>query len=159
MQQVERIVKRYVSMGGYATELIIEAKNFQAGLARDERLLEICDRFGMSAREHLTDVNKYDANIGVSSMTHTFRKRQIDIPWAADDETRERMQALIDELLSWRPMARGNRLRQDLVMALWFLWIFWRERKGERYETSTQIKRQGMPYAPTRAGLLVPVGR
>src|SRR5690606_15081134 len=55
MQQVERVVKLYTQAGGYPTELIIEAKNFQAGLSRDERLLEICDRYGMTAREHLTD--------------------------------------------------------------------------------------------------------
>lgn len=156
MNELERIMARYAAQGGDPTEVIIEAKNFQAGLARDERLLEICKRYGVVPREHLTDVNKYDENIGVASMVTSFRRGAISIPWAGDDETRERMQKLIDELLMWRPRARGNRLRQDRVMALWFLWIFWRERAGWQNEATSTITTRGMPYAPTRTGLLVP---
>lgn len=156
-EELEKIIAHYHRQGGEPTELVIEAKNFQAGLARDDRLLAICDKYGVEAQEHLTDVNKYDENIGLSSMARSFRLGEIELPWAGDDETRDRIGALRDELLMWRPLKRGNRLRQDRVMALWFAWIFWRERRGEpKIDSSTLIQRSGMPFSPTRAGLLVP---
>lgn len=155
--ELEKLIRHYHRQGGEPTELIIEAKNFQAGLARDDRLIELCNTYGLEAHEHLTDVNKYDENIGLSSMARSFRLGEIELPWAEDDETRDRIGALRDELLMWRPLKRGNRLRQDRVMALWFAWIFWRERRGERKVDTTQVfKRGGMPFKPTKAGILIP---
>lgn len=155
--ELARVVDRYHRQGGEPTELVIEAKNFQAGLARDDRLIELCDKYGLEAHEHLTDVNKYDENIGVSSMARSFRLGEVELPWAHDDDTRDRIGALRDELLMWRPLKRGNRLRQDRVMALWFAWIFWRERRGEpKVDATSVIRREGMPFAPTRTGILVP---
>jgi len=110
------------------TDLVIEAMNFQRGLARDERLREMQQHYGFAVREHLTGLNKYDENVGVPSMVTSFIKGDIVLPWAADDYTRNEVGELIRQLKAWKPKARGNKLRQDRVMALWFAWILWQSR-------------------------------
>ena len=148
------------------THFIIEAKNFQAGLARDERLLEMSRRFGCDVVEHLTGVNKYDDNVGVASMVTTFVKKEIELPYADDGETQALIGQLKSQLEHWKPgpggggsaSARGNKLRQDLVMALWFGWIRWRSmgKVDAGRGTQNQFRFSGLPYAPHNSGLIVP---
>lgn len=151
------------AMGFTILEIVIEAKNFQAGLARDERLRELTDFLGCPAREHLTGWNKYDENIGVASMVTTFIKHEIELPWAADEMTRTLVGQLESQLLRWKPMERGNRLRQDLVMALWFGWIRWRRLSKSPDNAVEQAKTdsfrfQGLPYGAMENGLILPKG-
>lgn len=149
------------------TNLIIEAKNFQAGLCRDERLLTLANTEGISVGEHLTGWNKYDENIGVSSMVTTFVKQELELPWADDPETRVVIAEYVKQFTKWRPSkggggqasAMGNKLRQDLVMSTWFAWIRWRQIGKVEDETrgsASQFSREGLPYAPTGTGLIVP---
>ena len=135
--------------------------NFQKGLANDERLMDMRIKHGFAMRPHLTGSNKYDENIGLASMVGSFLRGEIVLPWAEDDLTRHEVGELVRQLRAWRPARRGNKLRQDRVMALWFMWILWRSRwKGQGIEAakSGAWKRQGIPYAPTRAGLIMPTG-
>ena len=117
MDALERMVLRMQALGGNVTDVVIETMNFQRGLARDERLQEMSVRHGFSIREHLSGANKYDPNIGVPSMSSTFIKKEIDLPWKADERTREQVGQFREQLLRWKPGIKGNVLRQDMVMS------------------------------------------
>lgn len=154
-----RTVLEMVGPEMHVTDVVIEAMNFQRGLSRDERLEEMRRRYGFSVREHLTGANKYDANIGVPSMVTSFVKREIVLPWADDDMTRAQIGELVGQMYRWRPYERGNKLRQDMLMALWFGWILWRSRWKQRPDVQPAgFQRRNMPWRPTRSGLILPVG-
>lgn len=158
MDGLESMVLRMQGLGGNVTDVVIEAMNFQRGLARDERLQEMAVRYGFSLREHLTGVNKYDPDIGVPSMTSTFIKKEIDMPWKADERTRELVGEFREQHLRWKPGVKGNVLRQDMVMSEWFVWILWQSRRRNHLAAGTNFKGSGLPWTPTTSGLLLPAG-
>lgn len=130
--------------GAIVTDVVVESMNFQKGLVRDERLKQLSAMFGFRLREHLTGINKYEENIGVPSMATSFTRGEIVLPYAPDDYTRQRMDELVRQLHAWKiddkrgTAARGTRLRQDQVMALWFGWILWQSRwKVARDDSNT----------------------
>ena len=143
---VEDAVLQCMRNGASVSDVVIEAMVFQKGLSRDERLIEMTNRYGFRVREHLTGVNKYDETIGVPSMALSFMRGEIDIPYADDKSTRHMVDQLIRQLKAWRPLKRGTRLRQDQVMALWFIWILWRQRKQSFDVDSSQFNFKGLPW-------------
>lgn len=159
IMEAVNVVVAAMNKTGHVTDVIWEAMNFQAGLARDERLVDMAAYHGFTNREHLTGHNKYDPDVGVNSMVESFRRGDIILPWAPDDRTRAVIGELRRQLCAWRPGMRGTKLRQDMVMALWFQWIFWQQRR-KRPEKSqsehTGWKRQASPWRRSRTGLLVP---
>jgi hypothetical protein len=62
---------------------------------------------------------------------------------------------LCRELVSWRPV-KGTELTQDLVMALWFAWLVWRDERGTLVSGDTGFTTDGLPWAPRSSGLLIP---
>jgi hypothetical protein len=160
MQCVNDVVA-WCNMTGRVTDVVVESMNFQRGLARDERLLDMQAHYGFALREHLTGWNKYDENIGVASMCESFLREEIVIPWAADDYTRTEMEELCRQLRAWKPGKRGSKLRQDRVMALWFVWILWRQRwkRADHLTGGADMWRtRGVPWRGTSASLIIPVG-
>jgi hypothetical protein len=143
---VEEAVLRCGTNGSSVSDVIIEAMVFQKGLSRDERLIEMTQRYGFRVREHLTGINKYDETIGVPSMALSFMRSEIDIPYADDPSTRHQADQLIRQLKAWRPLKRGTKLRQDQVMALWFIWILWRQRKQTFDIDTSQFNFGGLPW-------------
>ena len=143
---VEDAVLQCMRNGASVSDVVIEAMVFQKGLSRDERLIEMTNRYAFRVREHLTGVNKYDETIGVPSMALSFMRGEIDIPYADDKSTRHMVDQLIRQLKAWRPLKRGTRLRQDQVMALWFIWILWRQRKQSFDVDSSQFNFKGLPW-------------
>jgi len=141
--------------------LTVEAMNFQRGLARDERLASLKRRWGFTMAEHLTNINKYDENIGVASMAGDWEAGKIRLPY---DPTHKATQDEIDELCrqlkAWRPLARGSKLRQDRVMTMWFAWIYWQLKRGKPAAETQQWQRQGIPWAPKQGSpsLIIPIG-
>lgn len=137
----------------------IEAMNFQRGLARDERLLELKREIGFTIEEHLTGSNKYDENIGVASMAGDWENGKIRIPYVDDPFTRREADEIWRQLKSWRPLARGTKLRQDRVMAMWFAWIWWAEKRHAMDRKPVSWKRAGVPWG-TKAtpSLIIPIG-
>jgi hypothetical protein len=147
--------------GGRVSDVVIESMVFQRGLARDERLQDLSRWHGFACREHLTGWNKYDENIGVASMVSSFLSGEIVLPWAEDDLTRNEIGELIRQLKAWKPGRRGNKLRQDRVMALWFVWILWRSRykvANPSMANPDAWRRKGLPYFGGQSGLVLPVG-
>ena len=147
---VEEAVQRCMANGSTVSDVVIEAMVFQKGLSRDERLIEMTNKYGFRVREHLTGVNKYDEAIGVPSMALSFMRGEIELPWADDTQTRHQIGELIRQLKTWRPLKRGTRLRQDQVMALWFIWILWRQRKQSFDVDSRQFSYKGLPWKGIR---------
>jgi len=156
--RVEEMILRLVGDNIPVTDVVIEANAFQKGLSSDRQLLAMQDRFGFAIRSHLTGDNKYDEEIGIASMARDCRLGLIEIPYADDVYTRHLMDETIDQLKRWRPHIKGARLRQDRLMALWFGWILWRERRGSEHFRPDQFDFAGMPYRPTHTGLIVPIG-
>lgn len=147
--------------GGHVTDLVIEDKAFQKGLLQDEALITLRGEKHFSVSGHQTGWNKYDDDIGVPSMAESLIRREIVIPWADDDYTRAMSSELCRQLYSWKPGLRGTQLRQDMVMALWFVWILWRNRwkqPGQARKKHDRMRRPGLPWSPTKSGLLVPQG-
>ena len=148
---VEDAVLQCGRNGSSVTDVIIEAMVFQKGLSRDERLIEMTQRYGFRVREHLTGMNKYDETIGVPSMALSFMRGDIEIPYADDPATRHQADQLIRQLKAWRPLKRGTKLRQDQVMALWFIWILYRQRKQSFTLDTSQFNYKALPYRKTHS--------
>lgn len=106
------------------TDVVIERETLQKGIARDERLQRMAKHHGFVIREHQTSRAKTDPIIGVSSMASSFLREEIRIPWGTQLAV-GRFTPLITELISWRPDIPTRLLKQDTVMALWFVWKHW----------------------------------
>ena len=150
---VEDAILRCRKNGASVSDVVIEAMVFQKGLARDQRLIEMTDLYGFRVREHLTGMNKYDETIGIPSMALSFMRGEIEIPYADDAPTRHQADELIRQLKSWRPLVRGTHLRQDRVMALWFIWILWRQRRAAFQVDTSQFDYKALPYSKRRVGI------
>ncbi|MFW6088081.1 MAG: hypothetical protein ACODAG_12800, partial [Myxococcota bacterium] len=131
------------------TELVVERNSQQRGIARDDRLREIAKIFGFRIVEHETGQNKWDFAFGVGAMAGSFIKGEIRFP-DATTECRRRMEALRTELLAWRPNVDPKLLRQDLVMALWFTWMIWMQRRKRQRNKGEDERWRigGVPWSP-----------
>lgn len=156
MVRIETMVRKVQVMGGRVTDCIIETKNFQAGLGRDERLLKMSMEYKFQLREHLTNWNKYDENIGVSSMASDFLHGKVDLPYSPDNATQDMTNQFVDQCKRWRPFVKGAKLRQDQVMAFWFGWILWQMRRKTSAVDAESFRTSGVSWATTSHGLVVP---
>lgn len=134
----------------HVTDVIIEAMAFQKGLLEDDGLIELQERYGFTIRSHLTGYNKYDENLGIAAMAMSFRRDEVEIPWAEDELTRPHMEPLLHELSKWRPYRRGTKLVQNRVMTLWFAWLRWRLNKTGEQADPSQFATRGLPYAQSK---------
>lgn len=146
---VEEVVSRFHR--GAVSDLVIEENAFQKGLLKEDSLIELQNRYGFRIRGHRTSENKYDENVGIPSMATDFMRGQIELPWAIEQESKNEYDKLIDELYMWRPNKKGTHLRQDLVMALWFAWIIFHERREQAEVDVASFRFRAMPYAHTGA--------
>lgn len=103
---------------------VIEKNAFQLFLTRDEQIRSFLASRGISLVEHYSSNNKLDPDFGVASLAPLFSERMIDLP---SSHNAEGMKALVEQLITWRPGAKGKDLVQDLPMALWFAEIKARE--------------------------------
>lgn len=146
--------------GGFVSDVVIEENAFAKGLVYDPQLEGLKRQYGFAVRPHTTGANKHDENIGVPSMVHTMLKDQLHLPWGDDDYTRLMVGELRAQFLAWKPSKRGTQLRQDILMATWFVWVLWRARRGAS-ATNTQNQHwqtaHRSPFPPTR-GLVLPPG-
>lgn len=144
MARIQDLAERY-----RFDDLIIEANAFQSGFGLDNRLIDMSHQFGFRISPHQTGRNKNDPDLGVARMPTTMRATELAIPWG-NDEAKLVMGPLEAQLRSWRPDIPAKRRRQDLVMALWFAWLFWQERRGSLSGTTGTIStRNKLPYVPT----------
>jgi hypothetical protein len=152
------VMQDIVNKGGMVTDFIIEDKAFQHGLLRDPQTERMQERFGFAIRGHQTGSDRNDENIGVPSMVHTMLRGEMHFPWGEDDYTRLWVGELKSQLLSWKPSKPGNKLRMDIVMALWFCWIVWRNRRGVFVVNPSDWKTNMKNPYPKTNGLVLPRG-
>jgi hypothetical protein len=134
--------------------VIVETNAFQKGLADDQRVRTMSREHGFVIVEHESGSNKLDDQLGVGRMPTSFVKGEISIPWG-DADARICFSPLIEELEAWRPIpASRRRIRQDLVMAMWFCWLEWQRRMGGGLDVYEPVWRTaGLPW-PTRTSPL-----
>lgn len=159
MDSLDSVV-RWANLTGNVTDVVIEDKNFQLGLKNDERMEEMSRRHGFQLRGHTTGWSKYDPDIGIASMASSFIRQEIILPWADDQLTRHEIGELKRQLYAWKPGARGNKLRQDRVMALWFVWMLWQSRRkslaGVGSDRGQGFTTRGASWTMSDQGLVVP---
>jgi hypothetical protein len=143
--------------GADVSDLIVESNAMQKGLARDDRLNKLTGEYGFTVHEHLTGTQKYDSAIGIPAMARDLRLNRIDLPYAGDETTRYWIDELIRQLKAWRPNVKGNVLRMDRVMVMWFLWLRWKDTRGVEKADTSAFDRAGLgSWSETRTGLSVP---
>lgn len=150
---IEQFAIRY-----HPRALIVETVAFQRALARDERLSLLAAKYGFTIHEHNTGRNKLDPVLGVASMDTSFIRGEISIPWA-DDIAELRMAELVAELRAWRPNVPTRLITQDLVMALWFCWLYILQQRRVMGAPADAWKRDALPWRPTEVtttGLVLP---
>jgi len=133
--------------------LVVEINAFQRGLVEDQRLRALSREHGFRIVPHLTGRNKLDEDLGVARMPTSFVQGHMSLPYR-DAESIRRMDFLAEELYNWRPHISGTRLRQDLVMALWFCWLQWQAHRQSYIRrgapgVSGVKRRHRLPYRPT----------
>jgi hypothetical protein len=131
--------------------LILEFDSHQKGLGNDDRLRSAASEHGFVIRPHLTRMQKQDVTFGTAQMNRSFVAREVSIPWA-DEPSRDRMAPLVSQLRAWRPpvidSATGRvkkQPKQDLVMALWFVWKWWFQMVQELREHRPPVVAQSRP--------------
>lgn len=155
---LEQMVLDLQLKGGVVTDVIFEENAFQKGLVQDKYVEEMRSRYGFSPRGHLTGTNKYDENVGIPSIPYTVNRQELVIPYAADDTTRYWTDEFISQCLQWKPHVKGTKLRMDILMAFWFAWILWRDRRGSKPDPNSQW-RMSTPMLGTKTrGLILPRG-
>lgn len=130
-------------------QVVIEINALQRGLARDDRMKALARQHGFVVREHETTGRKADPILGIGLMPGQILRGELKFA-DGDLPTREALAPLRKELLAWKPDVPAKRLRQDLVMALWFIarhWAVWRAAFANDY---SEFQAAGMPYKPTR---------
>jgi hypothetical protein len=133
---------------------VIEINAFQRALGRDDRMEALANKYGFRVHEHSTGINKIDETLGVASMATSFILNEIWVPWA-DTLAEDVFTPLLNELQRWRPNVATKKLRQDLVMSLWFLWLFWMERRHSLEVIDMSAwQRRAMPWQPMHASAM-----
>jgi hypothetical protein len=109
--------QRYVGIEGWA----IEKNIAEDSLNHDLPLRELIQTKGIRLIHHTTGHNKWDLRIGVPKMADHFKEQRINLPYG-DEETREKVDKLIDQFVNFTDQVSSHQTRwvTDLVMASWF---------------------------------------
>jgi hypothetical protein len=101
------------------TVWVVEANAFQSSIIQDKEIREWAATHGVTIRPHYTHAgNKWDHNMGVSSLARLFDLSLIDLPYG-NEAARKATEAYTRQLLAFEsgPLRRA---KSDLVMASWF---------------------------------------
>jgi hypothetical protein len=142
---------------------VIENNTLQRGYLTDDVFLALRDQYGFQAVGHHSGANKIDAQLGIPAMMDAIVRGEIRFPRIATEH--ESFAMLYDQLMSWRVDIPTRRLTQDLVMALWFCYLRWRNLRqlveadpsGWRRASLDEIT--NYPYARTNISIDGPAER
>lgn len=139
------------------SHVVVETKGMQKGIATDDALLECQAEIGFEIVEQETGWDKHDTDFGVAQMARSMTRAELDFP-AGDKASVERFLTLYREMKDWRPSVKGNKLKMDEVMALWFLWSRWHKqrRKSIKRGNASDFGFNGVPTLP---GFVIPQHR
>lgn len=151
LARTEQIFTKIADLSmSYAVQTwVIEQDALQKGLVNDDRLRDLGRELGFRVVPHTTSRRKSDPILGVAAMAGSFLRKEVRLPYG-DSMARNKMELLATELRNWRPNVSPKLLRQDLVMALWFNWKYWRELLPHGGVNSTSAwARPGLPWSPS----------
>ena len=124
---------------------VIENNTLQSAYLTDDAFLLLKQKYGFNAIGHHTGSQKTNQDLsllGVPSMMDAIVRKQILFPRITGEH--EGFALLFDQLKAWRPDIPTRRLRQDLVMALWFAYLRWRMLRGLVGQDLSTWKRDGL---------------
>ncbi len=102
---------------------VIEENGFQKAIRQDEKIKDLCARFGIYTEGHQTQRNKFDPIFGVGSMAQLFKEGLINLPYG-DPNSEVKSNIYRRQLIyfsSAANKAKGNKsYKSDVVMASWF---------------------------------------
>lgn len=135
--------------------VIVETKGMQKGIVTDDAMLELQAEIGFEIIHQETGWDKHDVDFGVAQMARSMSRAELDFP-AGDAHSLDRFATLWREMKDWRPEAkaanRGNRLKQDELMALWFLWTRWHKQRRRSIRRGSDAGQFGFAPIPVMAG-------
>jgi len=102
---------------------VIEENGFQKAIRQDEKIKDLCARFGIYTEGHQTQRNKFDPIFGVGSMAQLFKEGLINLPYGdANSEVKSNIyRRQLIYFSSAANKAKGNKsYKSDVVMASWF---------------------------------------
>ncbi|MEW2080121.1 hypothetical protein AB0941_42790, partial [Streptomyces sp. NPDC013433] len=114
-------------------EVVVETNAFQLFLFHDPEVNEFLRQRGIRMQPHYTGRNKQDPDFGVASVAPLFgSKRKVNDGAGRETHNGDNLlhlprvddsvglKALVEQLITWQPGVRGNKLKMDGPMALWF---------------------------------------
>lgn len=138
-------------------EWVVERQGFQNFLVDDPELNDFLSGRGVSMIPHYTGNEKNDPDFGVASCAMFFGRlengedaakahfvpesNRLHLPRTTGHPA---LMAMVDQLIAWQPGIRGNKLKQDGPMALWFavkrakVHLGYRTDEGEPVEVTQQ---------------------
>ena len=146
---VDEEIWRLTTPTSFVSEVVVEDKAFQRGLMRDDLMLDMQRRHGFRLVPNTTGREKSDPDIGVPAIEYSIMREEVTIPWA-DDVSEKAMDPLLRHLHQWRPGVAGNKLEQDMVMALWFAWRRWRRMRDTPVHRKVDPAQFRRPASPLR---------
>jgi len=102
---------------------VIEENGFQKAIRQDEKIKDLCARFGIYTEGHQTQRNKFDPIFGVGSMAQLFKEGLINLPYGdANSEVKSNIyRRQLIYFSSAANKAKGNKsYKSDVVMTSWF---------------------------------------
>lgn len=126
MQQAFETISDWFTRYG-CRHWVIEENNFQRAIRNYDKVKDFASRNAIKLDGHETMVNKWDRDMGVTTMAPLFevdetsQRRHIDLPWA-DAECERKVGQIIRQWLNFTEATSGKRpaYKSDLVMAAWF---------------------------------------
>ena len=120
--QARESIKRWYEKYNCA-HWVIEENGFQKAIRQDEKIKDLCARFGIYTEGHQTQRNKFDPIFGVGSMAGLFKEGLINLPYG-DPNSEVKSNIYRRQLIyfsSAASKAKGNKsYKSDVVMASWF---------------------------------------
>jgi len=119
---------------------VIEENNFQKAIRQDSTIRELCSNTGIILDGHETYKNKWDDQMGVTTLVPLFEEKKIVLPYA-DADSQYKTTMYKKQLVSFASKSRYA--KSDLVMASWF------PMKEIRKMLKQTISEMGVDYEPS----------
>ena len=137
---------------------VIEENLYRGGIIEDDQLKEYCAKNGITLEGHETYAsNKWDKNMGVTSLSPLFKTNLIDLPYRgveAQSKVNEFTRQLVNFSDNNTPKSRRTLYKSDLVMAAWFPEVRIKKTLKGYAEAQIQMSYSSLAYPSESIGSL-----
>lgn len=152
IQEARSSIKKYHDLIGLR-HWVVEENLYQGAILRDEILMDYTSRNGIELEGHSTYGNKWDPEVGVTSLAPLFDSKLIDLPYA-DSESQAQTDQYRRQLIVFEGVVSKSQKKKkatsDLVMASWFPMVVYK-REISDFDEEIEHDYDTMPY-PTLLG-------